>query len=70
MVASRSFRKTLYHVSYFANQRGFDGNQECVCAAKFIVTFETMLAMSAATVRHTEISDEELFGPTGGATVN
>ncbi|UCI33213.1 hypothetical protein [Mesorhizobium sp. B4-1-4] len=62
--------KNLCRVSHFANQRGFDGSQECVCVAKFIVTFETMLATSAATVKHTEISDEEFFGPTGGATVN
>ncbi|MBZ9909203.1 hypothetical protein LB557_24645 [Mesorhizobium sp. BR115XR7A] len=62
--------KNLFRVSYFANQRAYDGSQERVCVAKFVVTFETMLAMSQATVKHTEISDEVLFGPTGSARVN
>ncbi|PBB80888.1 hypothetical protein CK218_10780 [Mesorhizobium sp. WSM3879] len=39
----------LFRVSYFAHQRGYDGSQERICVAKFIVTAETMIAMANAT---------------------
>ncbi|TGQ53687.1 hypothetical protein EN836_13765 [Mesorhizobium sp. M1C.F.Ca.ET.193.01.1.1] len=39
----------LFRVSYYAHQRGFDGGQERVCVAKFIVTADTMVAMANAT---------------------
>lgn len=39
----------LFRVSYFAYQRAFDGSQEKVCVAKFIVTADTMVAMAQST---------------------
>lgn len=39
----------LFRVSYYAHQRGFDGTQERVCVAKFIVTADTMVAMAQST---------------------
>ncbi|MBZ9760338.1 hypothetical protein LB553_05540 [Mesorhizobium sp. CA8] len=39
----------LFRVSYYANQRAYDGSQERVCVAKFIVTADTMVAMANAT---------------------
>ncbi|TIQ99498.1 hypothetical protein [Mesorhizobium sp.] len=39
----------LFRISYYANQRGYDGTQERVCVAKFIVTADTMIAMANAT---------------------
>ncbi|MDG4902800.1 MULTISPECIES: hypothetical protein [unclassified Mesorhizobium] len=39
----------LFRVSYYAHQRGYDGSQERVCVAKFIVTADTMVAMANAT---------------------
>ncbi|MBZ9812571.1 hypothetical protein [Mesorhizobium sp. CA7] len=39
----------LFRVSYFVNQRAYDGSQERVCVAKFIVTAKTMKTMAAET---------------------
>ncbi|WP_224511921.1 hypothetical protein [Mesorhizobium sp. CA8] len=39
----------LFRVSYYATQRAYDGSQERVCVAKFIVTADTMVAMANAT---------------------
>ena len=36
----------LFRVSYYANQRGFDGSQERVCVAKFIIPLEAMLTIA------------------------
>ncbi|MGX5839775.1 hypothetical protein ACWGTI_03510 [Mesorhizobium sp. ArgA1] len=39
----------LFRISYYASQRGYDGSQEKICVAKFIVTGETMKAMATET---------------------
>ncbi len=39
----------LFRVSYFAYQRAFDGTQERVCVAKFIVTADAMVAIANST---------------------
>lgn len=51
----------LFRVSYYAAQRNaYDGSPEQVLVAKFIVTFETLLAMSAATLEKRGACDEAI----------
>lgn len=60
----------LFRVTYYAKQRDcYSGETQMVAVAKFIVTFETMLAMSASTVEHRTISNEAL-GLTPSGTIN
>ena len=60
----------LYRVSYYAKHKSaYDGSEENVLVAKFIVTFETMLAMAGATVEKRIISNDAL-GITPSGTLN
>ncbi|RVD54548.1 MULTISPECIES: hypothetical protein [unclassified Mesorhizobium] len=36
----------LFRVSYIAHQQGYDGTQERVCVAKFIIPLEAMLTIA------------------------
>ncbi|PAQ01548.1 hypothetical protein LRP31_18855 [Mesorhizobium mediterraneum] len=60
----------LFRVTYYAKQRDtYTGETQLNVVAKFVVTFETLMAMSHATVEKRTVSNESL-GLTPSGTIN